>query len=319
MNLNRFYDAPDPQLQPSIFAAKNLAMSHARRGKLYLYLDLHAHANKRGIFLYGNHLPTLEEQIENVLFGELIGKHCRAFESAACNYSLKNMKSSDKNDRSKTKESSCRVAMYAATKLAHCYTLETNYNRGTKGTTFYTPKTWQECGKACANALLDLAASQQVQSGLTLSRAKQLFIEDIKLKIRSRLIRTDSHYASTLLDANPPQDDPVPAGTVDHASTATYRRPPYNLTNLPSKPARRRATSAHIPQLAMHLKPSHRSEREERHPRDGAPNHLQTIYHRVRPRKHRNASSRKKPHPVTLTPPATFHLFTSGRLPQTER
>lgn len=33
------------------------------RGLLHMYMDLHAHATKRGCFLYGNHLPTIEEQV----------------------------------------------------------------------------------------------------------------------------------------------------------------------------------------------------------------------------------------------------------------
>ena len=47
-NLNRYYSDPDAELQPSIYAAKTLLDYYVREEKLYMYLDLHAHASKRG-------------------------------------------------------------------------------------------------------------------------------------------------------------------------------------------------------------------------------------------------------------------------------
>lgn len=82
-NLNRYYENPDPERQPAIYAVKKviaqiekdylpskiylpLLASRARRevpqpGQLYLYLDLHAHATKQGAFIYGNHFEDFED------------------------------------------------------------------------------------------------------------------------------------------------------------------------------------------------------------------------------------------------------------------
>lgn len=67
-NLNRFYDEPNLERQPAIYAIKKLLEYHSNKGNLYLYLDYHAHASKRAIFTYGNHCTTLDEQIDNLLF-----------------------------------------------------------------------------------------------------------------------------------------------------------------------------------------------------------------------------------------------------------
>eukprot|EP01042_Synura_sphagnicola_P014153 gene14153-17917_t len=40
-NLNRYYNNPDPSLQPTIYAAKSLLDYYAQAGRLSMYLDMH--------------------------------------------------------------------------------------------------------------------------------------------------------------------------------------------------------------------------------------------------------------------------------------
>ena len=61
-NLNRHYTAPGPKLQPTVYAAKH-ALLHAKEHlDLKIYVDLHAHASKRGCFMFGNSLKG-EDQL----------------------------------------------------------------------------------------------------------------------------------------------------------------------------------------------------------------------------------------------------------------
>lgn len=79
-NLNRYYVEPSPSQHPAVFAAKSLIDYYAVNNKLVLYLDLHAHASKRGCFIYGNVLDTAEDQIQNQLYCKLISMNTPHFD-----------------------------------------------------------------------------------------------------------------------------------------------------------------------------------------------------------------------------------------------
>jgi hypothetical protein len=104
---------------------------------LYIYIDFHAHASKKGCFMFGNNLssdPTeahpQSEQVENILLPRLISLNCANFDINECNFSERIMNAKDKNGMSR--EGSGRVAINrdAKIRLVHCYTLESNYHNG---------------------------------------------------------------------------------------------------------------------------------------------------------------------------------------------
>ncbi|GMH79211.1 hypothetical protein TL16_g08069 [Triparma laevis f. inornata] len=127
-NLNRFYDEPTHEAHPSIYAIKQYLTS--QKLHLQLYLDLHAHASKRGCFIYGNHLASCEKQLANQLYVKCISMNSPWFEYKGCDFSRKGMSGKDKRDNGLTKEGSGRVGIFNATDCSHCYTLECNYNEG---------------------------------------------------------------------------------------------------------------------------------------------------------------------------------------------
>lgn len=183
-NLNRYYTDPHLDLQPSIYAAKAIVDQHAATGKLCIYLDYHAHASKRGCFIYGNVLDSAEDQIQNQLFCRLVAMNTAHFDYEACLFSKDHMTRIDPGDQAKglTAEGSGRVSTYLRHGLVHSYTIECNYNTSRVGneiaptevesggsphnitpvssfTTMpdkYTPSIYMGVGRACIVAILDI-------------------------------------------------------------------------------------------------------------------------------------------------------------------
>ncbi|KAK9809962.1 hypothetical protein WJX72_002678 [[Myrmecia] bisecta] len=124
-NLNRCYRAPSQAEQPGIWAVKQLLSWYASHGQLAFYMDLHAHANKRGCFAYGNAMEGAAA-VEALTFVKLAALNCPHFDFGACNFTEQNMSSRDKQGESK--DGTGRVALFRETSLTHLYTVEANYN-----------------------------------------------------------------------------------------------------------------------------------------------------------------------------------------------
>ncbi len=92
------------------------------------YIDFHAHASKKGVFIFGNALLDNDRQADNITFAKLIAMNCLNFDMNECNFSERIMSIKDKNGMSR--EGSSRVALQKETDLTYCYTLECNYHNG---------------------------------------------------------------------------------------------------------------------------------------------------------------------------------------------
>ncbi len=91
-NLNRFYNNPCLEKQPAVFAIKELVTYLNLDKRLFFYCDLHAHAAKKGCFIYGNALNDFVMQVESKLYAKVVSMNSLHFEFENCNFSKKHMK-----------------------------------------------------------------------------------------------------------------------------------------------------------------------------------------------------------------------------------
>lgn len=61
------------------------------QSNMFLYIDLHGHASKKGIFMYGNYLPKVAESVECMLLPRLMSMNSHHFHFDACVFSERNM------------------------------------------------------------------------------------------------------------------------------------------------------------------------------------------------------------------------------------
>ena len=94
--------------------------SHNTENGIFIYIDLHGHASKRGCFIYGNHFPKETDMVECMLLPKLISINSSHFDFQACNFTEKNMYHMDKKD-GLSKEGSGRVSMFKALDIIHRY------------------------------------------------------------------------------------------------------------------------------------------------------------------------------------------------------
>lgn len=73
------------------FARKMSATNVNEIYKMFLYIDFHGHASKKGVFMYGNHFSNVSEAVECKLLPKLMSINSQHFHFDACNFSEKNM------------------------------------------------------------------------------------------------------------------------------------------------------------------------------------------------------------------------------------
>ncbi|XP_066598204.1 cytosolic carboxypeptidase-like protein 5 [Prorops nasuta] len=162
----------------SVDIGKEQSVQKSEDSGLFLYIDMHGHASKKGVFMYGNHFENPEDIITCMLLPKLMSLNNSNFHFTSCNFTEKNMYLIDKRD-GMSREGSGRVAVYKLTGLVRSYTLECNYNSGRLVNTLppkvrenvtktlnnmfvppkYTPSVYEAVGAALGPSILDLTNS----------------------------------------------------------------------------------------------------------------------------------------------------------------
>lgn len=58
---------------------------------LFLYVDLHGHASKKGVFMYGNYFDDAEDTVMCMLLPKLMSLNNPNFHFTSCNFAERNM------------------------------------------------------------------------------------------------------------------------------------------------------------------------------------------------------------------------------------
>lgn len=182
VDLNRMYRNPSFMRHPAAFSLWQLLAS-IHKDDLALYVDMHAHSNKRGTFFYGNAMNAVP-QVQNILYAKLVALNTPYMDFTSCNYTDVNMSTVSRAGVSK--DGSCRVVLFTERGVLHSYAIEASHVAGktinavaalpsipgeefdsmaTHSTAVvprYTPNTFGDTGKAVLLGMLDLHSHNPV-------------------------------------------------------------------------------------------------------------------------------------------------------------
>jgi len=204
----------DPPSSLTPFAVSEIPLfKPSGESGLFLYVDVHGHASKRGIFMYGNHFDEVETKVSALLYPKLMSINSANFDFPACNFTARNMFLKDRHTGA-GKEGSGRVSVYKATGLTYCYTLECNFNTGRHTNSVplssrdcgraspppsydhppkYSPGIYEDCGRYMAISILDLTDSNP-WTRLPCSSCKN--VKGVKAWIRQYLKSAEAESAA---------------------------------------------------------------------------------------------------------------------------
>lgn len=90
--LRKFMHTPSANINISSDFCKDSNQAKCdEQSNMFLYIDLHGHASKKGIFMYGNYLPKIAESVECMLLPRLMSLNSHHFHFDACVFSERNM------------------------------------------------------------------------------------------------------------------------------------------------------------------------------------------------------------------------------------
>ena len=162
---------------------------------LLAHIDFHAHANKTGIFMFGNHHVTEAQRVQNALYPWILSRNCNLFEFESCDFAAENMISMSEG---KSRLGTGRVAIYQATNAINVYTLETHFQHSKcehvrSELDQYTPKHWRQVGHFAMISFLDMCGIPYASRSERLPKS----LSDCRSAVQLLLRRMESSVASS--------------------------------------------------------------------------------------------------------------------------
>ena len=86
-NLNRVYKTPSILRSPEVYGIKKMMQVYKKAGKLFFYVDLHAHGVYKGCFVFGNFHHDFAKQIETQTYAKVLELNSMNFQNDYCKFS----------------------------------------------------------------------------------------------------------------------------------------------------------------------------------------------------------------------------------------
>lgn len=147
VDLNRRWSDPAQSLHPEVFYVKKMIKSVNEKNGVFLCCDIHSHAKKKNVFMYGCNSNKSEKNHKEInlkakIVPTLLSQH-------NVHFSLKN--SHFKMNRSK--ESTARIVMFKQLSIINSYTVETSFF-GSEFQKIFEISDWEKIGEDLARLSL---------------------------------------------------------------------------------------------------------------------------------------------------------------------
>ena len=159
IDLNRRWIEANEILHPEIFQAKELIKSVKEMHDLVLFCDIHSHAKKQNVFMYGCRtqnpdIPTKKQNLISKLIPMLLAKKNQNFSYKDSSFKME-----------KDKESTGRIVVFKEFGILNSYTLETSFYGRENGESF-SIKDWENIGSDLAQMCICLSSPISIRSSL---------------------------------------------------------------------------------------------------------------------------------------------------------
>lgn len=159
IDLNRRWSEANEILHPEIYAAKELIKLTKEMHEVVMYCDIHSHAKKRNVFMYGCRVSNPDKAMKKKnmvarMIPMLLDKKNLNFSYKDSHFKME-----------KNKESTGRIVVYKEMGIVNSYTLETSFFGKDNGESFRI-EDWEGVGADLASMCLNLVSPLAIKAGV---------------------------------------------------------------------------------------------------------------------------------------------------------